>query len=224
MFPGTALRVRKTSRALSQLRRGEEGWNKRLEIGYGSTCPSCSLIIVVLTIFTWSPQFRRDLENIHVVPRLVFCSRSPLHCLFRTDLALLLRAHPCRCITGTSGQRRFFINELNVVVCQVSCVPEANGSAAMDFAPEPNGGAAAPPKGDAEEVDAVFFASSNGLPAQRTVVSLLGRYRYPSRSKPGRAPGHVKVIILSLFWERAILPSLSYCSSQFSFLLIRFSF
>ena len=79
----------------------------------------------------------------------------------------------------------------------MSYVPEANGSAATDFAPEPNGEAAAPPKD--EEVDAVFFASPNGLAAQRTVVSLLGRHRYPSR-KPGRATGHVKVI-LSLLRE-----------------------
>ena len=79
----------------------------------------------------------------------------------------------------------------------MSHVPEANGSAATDFAPEPNGEAAAPPKG--EEVDAVFFASPNGLAAQRTGVSLLGRHRYPSR-KPGRATRHVKVI-LSLLRE-----------------------
>ena len=114
----------------------------------------------------------------------------------------------------------FFKDELNVIVGQVSCVPEANGSAATDFAPEPNGEAAAPPKGEGEEVDAVFFASPNGLAAQRTVVSLLSRHRYPSR-KPERAPRHVKVIIIlsllrePLFYRR--------WSSQFSFSsLIRF--
>ena len=58
-----------------------------------------------------------------------------------------------------------------------SCVPDAKGSAATVFAPEPNGEAAAPPKGDGEEVDALFFASPNGLAAQQTPVLLLVRHR-----------------------------------------------
>jgi hypothetical protein len=77
----------------------EEGerWNNGLETGHGNI-PRSPIMIVMLTIFSRSPEFRRDLENIHVIPRSVFCSRRLLRCLFRTDLAMLLRAHPCRCI------------------------------------------------------------------------------------------------------------------------------
>ena len=127
------------------------------------------------------------------VPAAVFVAFSELIslCFFGLTPAAVFERR------GTSGKRGLFRDYRNVIVRQVSCLPEANGSAATDFAPEPNGEAAAPPKG--EEVDAVFFASPNGLAAQRTVVSLLGRHRYPSR-KSGRATRHVKVI-LSLLRE-----------------------